>query len=393
MAKKRIKILPAASVGLPAPTLAAKAASLALADRMVAEMSASEMNAIPFSRYMQLALYDPQGGYYAGGGELQGALLGEGGDFTTAPQLSPYFARTVARQIAQVLIAGGFSQVLEFGAGSGVLAQGVLRALSEHGLKPRYQILEVSGALRERQQALLAEFAEQVSWLDALPEHFEGVMLGNEVLDAMPVELVERSFYEPEGFVRLYVGLNDHAFVLQLTEEIMPMPEEAKAIEPPYRTELGLQAQGFIRSVAASLKRGVALFLDYGFPAHEYYHPQRYSGTLMCHYRRQAHADPMVLPGLQDITSHIDFTAIALTAQDAGLKVLGYTSQARFLLNNGILELLPDAEDRMARLTATQQVQMLTGEHEMGELFKVIALGTEDFELAGFSAGDRTHKL
>ena len=348
---------------------------------------------------MEHALYHPQWGYYTGGAHK----FGSGGDFTTAPEMTPLFGHALAAQVAQILRAEGLSAVLEFGAGSGKLAAHLLMALKAAGLTPSYAILDVSGELRARQAATIAELApnsvQQVKWLSALPENFEGVVLANEVLDAMPVKLLCKTEHAWE---ELCVITHDAKLSFS-AQPSKAAPPAAWAAQLPlgYTTEIHLQADGFMATLASWLKRGVALFIDYGFPEAEYYHPQRSNGTLMCHYQHFAHGDALVWPGLQDITSHINFTGIALAAQEAGLEVLGYTSQARFLLNCVLLSLL---ETRTAKAAAgalgeTSAVQKLLAEHEMGELFKVLAVGCNlnpalmDTALLGFSAGDRTHTL
>ncbi len=359
---------------------------------------AASGGSIGFARYMELALYAPGLGYYMAGARK----LGRDGDFVTAPEISPLFGRALARQIAP-LVAGGLSEILEIGAGSGALAADLLLELERLGNPPRrYLILELSADLRSRSRDTLAarapRFLERVAWLNVLPPAFTGVVIGNEVLDAMPVHRVIRSRGDTlEEFVQYdeqadrFVGLAGPA-----THEALRAAGELQLPDDDYRTEIHLRARTFIRSLGAILDRGVALFFDYGYPRHEYYHPQRAQGTLMCHYRHRAHDDPFFLPGLQDITSHIDFSAIARAGADGGLELLGYASQAQFLINCGLTDILAEtpAEDVAAYAPQAAQVHKLLSPAEMGELFKVIALGKGmTGPLRGFERGDKSHTL
>ncbi|WP_455154002.1 class I SAM-dependent methyltransferase [Cupriavidus campinensis] len=357
---------------------------------------------IGFDRYMALALYAPRLGYYSGGAAKFGRDARDGSDFITAPELTPFFARTLARQFAP-LIAMDLPRVLEFGAGTGRLAADLLLGLETEGALPEtYQIVELSGELRVRQQETLAarapHLAGRVQWLDELPAQFEGVIVGNEVLDAMPVRLFARlgGRWHERG-----VALADGKFTFEdrpLADNAIPDALRALPGDHDMVTETHAEAEGFTRAVGAMLTRGAAFFIDYGFPAAEYYHPQRAEGTLMCHYRHHAHPDPFLYPGLQDITAHVNFSGIAEAAVDAGLSVAGLASQARFLMNAGITELLMelDPTDARAFLPHANAVQKLLSEAEMGELFKVIVLtrGLDDaLPLAGFARGDRVHAL
>lgn len=351
---------------------------------------------ISFARWMHEALYAPGLGYYAAGlaklatRDTIHAPEAAVGDFVTAPELSPAFGFTVARQIAQILRHRPHLAVLEFGAGSGQLAHDVLTALAEQNCHPTYYILEVSADLRERQRAHLSAWQSQVQWLDTLPHAFEGVVLANEVLDAMPVHLVgwasdgsvfERGVaWQEQQFVWQDRAAND-ALTRALSAKMPPLPG--------YVTEINLAAQAWVGQVSDWLKCGVALLIDYGFTEREYYHPQRKEGTLMCHIQHRSHANALILPGLQDITAHVDFSAMASAAYDAGLDVMGYTSQARFLLNAGLLDILPGLEPG-----AQTGIDKLISEAQMGELFKVLAIGRGiDIELAGFTRSDRRHQL
>lgn len=355
-----------------------------------------------FDRYMALALYAPRLGYYSGGAAKFGRDARDGSDFITAPELTPFFARTLARQFAP-LIAMDLPRVLEFGAGTGRLAADLLLALETEGALPEtYQIVELSGELRVRQQETLAarapHLAGRVQWLEELPGQFEGVIVGNEVLDAMPVRLFARLNHR---WHERGVALADGKFTFEdrpLADNAVPDALRTLPGDHDIVTETHAEAEGFTRAVGAMLTRGAAFFIDYGFPAAEYYHPQRAEGTLMCHYRHHSHPDPFLYPGLQDITAHVNFSGIAEAAVDAGLSVAGFASQARFLMNAGITELLMalDPTDARAFLPHANAVQKLLSEAEMGELFKVIVLtrGLDDaLPLAGFARGDRVHAL
>lgn len=392
------------TASLPLPPADAQAACDTLTARIGETIDAAG-GWIGFDRYMALALYAPGLGYYSGGSAKFGRDARDGSDFITAPELSPFFARTLARQFAP-LLAQGLPGVMEFGAGTGRLAADLLLGLEQEGQLPQtYAIVELSGELRARQQATLAQraphLADRVTWLDTLPDTFEGVIVGNEVLDAMPVQLYARSGgrWHERGVVRSDDGERAFRFEDRPLAEA-DVPEALRAIPGKHDlvTETHAEAEGFTRAVGAMLARGAAFFIDYGFPAGEYYHPQRAGGTLMCHYRHHAHPDPFLYPGLQDITAHVNFSGIALVAVDAGLTVSGFASQARFLMNAGITELLMalDPSDARAFLPQANAVQKLLSEAEMGELFKVIALtrGLDDSEpMDGFARGDRCHTL
>jgi len=382
-------------MALPEPTADARAHSERLLQHIRTEIGAGG-GWIGFQRYMQLALYAPGLGYYMAGARK----LGRDGDFVTAPEISPLFGQTLARQVAQVLDAG-LQEVIEIGAGSGALAASLLAELEHLGALPdRYLILELSADLRERSRDTLAacvpHLMERVAWLNVLPPACSGVVLGNEVLDAMPVGIVRAT---DAGIEEAGVAVAaDGSLAWAWRPASADLTEAARALQlpPGYMTEIGLVARGFIRSVAETLQRGIALFIDYGFPLREYYHPQRATGTLMCHYRHHAHTDPFFLPGLQDITSHVDFTSIADAGSAAGMELLGYTTQAQFLINCGITDVLArvPAEDAVRYLPLSNQANRLLSPSEMGELFKVIAFG-KGFEapLVGFANGDRSHTL
>jgi SAM-dependent MidA family methyltransferase len=343
---------------------------------------------LPFDAFMHAALYAPGMGYYAHGSQKFGLLPTSGSDFVTAPELSPLFGRCVGAQVAQALQASGTRNVLEFGAGTGALALQIceLLVLINSGLE-HYFIVEVSSSLRQRQQEKLAHLGSRVQWLDALPERIEGVVVGNEVLDAMPVKLLARQqgVWHERG-----VAAHEGGFAWQDRPTDLRPPLEI-AGPHDYLTEIHPQAEAFVRTVAERLVHGAAFLIDYGFPESEYYHPQRHMGTLMCHYQHQADPDPLDKVGLKDITAHVNFSGVALAGQDAGLDVLGYANQGRFLMNCGLLGHM----EQLAPLERAMVAKLAT-EHEMGELFKVLGFGKglgDSFEPLGFSSGDRTHTL
>jgi SAM-dependent MidA family methyltransferase len=339
---------------------------------------------IPFSRFMALALYAPGLGYYASGRTIVGRMPAAGSDFVTAPELSPLFGRALARQLAQALEASGSDELWEFGAGSGALAAELLAALGDR--VRQYSIVELSAPLRERQREATRAFADRIRWLDALPESMAGVVVANEVLDAMPVDLLhfDGATWQARGVVRAEGGA--FAWADRATTARPPLDDGFAAGST---TELHAQARAFVATLADRLARGAIFIVDYGFPEAEYYHPQRSGGTLMCHRGHRADTDPLVDVGLKDITAHLDFSALAVAGQDAGLDVVGYTSQARFLLNCGLGDLLAEVGP-VQRSDALKLIH----EHEMGELFKVLAFakGTT-FVPIGFASGDRRHRL
>ncbi|NJD89567.1 MAG: class I SAM-dependent methyltransferase [Betaproteobacteria bacterium] len=375
---------------LPPPSPEAAAHSHELAER-IATVIGEEGGWIPFSRYMELALYEPGQGYYAAGSRKIGAE----GDFVTAPEISPMFSRCLAMQARQVLDRTG-GDILELGPGTGVLAVDLMAELKAQGaVLPRCRLLETSPELRERQRALVArrlpDEADRFEWIDRLPERIDGLVIANEVLDVVPCALVHRTRGEilERGVVLTEAGL---------AWEDMALPEgdlkrRAAAVIPAgdydYLTEVNLAAEGLVRSVTAALRRGLALFIDYGFSQAEYYHPQRSMGTLRCHYRHRFHNDPFFLPGLQDITAHVDFTAMALAARAADGEVMGYTTQAHFLISCGLAVMVSEADPGMtlSRLKTTSAVNRLISPSEMGELFKVLGIGRGiDPPLQGFQS-------
>ena len=393
---------------LPVPDREALAVSQELSTRIAAEI-ARHGGWLSFARYMEMALYEPGLGYYSNPGQVFGAA----GDFVTAPELTPLFGATLARQVSPWLkdpaLAGSGQVVLEVGGGSGMLAAQLLNALDNVGHhEVRYLILELSAERREHQRQTLKSLApglmDRVGWLETFPESFAGVVVANELLDAMPVQLFEwRADVEAE-LQEMGVTWVDGQFAWAprpadavLTETVTALrnrlgPEGAQW-HSPYRSEVCPAQQAWMRTLADCMTAGVVMLLDYGFAEPEYYHPQRDQGTLMCHYRHRSHADPFLWPGLSDITAHVDFTALARAATAEGFSLVGYTSMAAFLLNAGLLDELADLprEPESFWFAQAQAVQQLISEAEMGELFKVIAFEKNLREAAsvlGFG-GDR----
>lgn len=393
---------------LPVPDREALAISQELSTRIAAEI-ARHSGWLSFARYMEMALYEPGLGYYSNPGQVFGAA----GDFVTAPELTPLFGATLARQVSPWLkdpaLVGSGQVVLEVGGGSGMLAAQLLNALDNVGHhEVRYLILELSAERREHQRQTLKSLApglmDRVGWLDTFPESFAGVVVANELLDAMPVQLFEWQADAEAELQEMGVTWVDGQFAWAprpadavLTETVTALrnrlgPEGAQW-HSPYRSEICPAQQAWMRTLADCMTAGVVMLLDYGFAAPEYYHPQRDQGTLMCHYRHRSHADPFLWPGLSDITAHVDFTALARAATTEGFSLVGYTSMAAFLLNAGLLDELADLprEPESFWFAQAQAVQQLISEAEMGELFKVIAFEKNLREAAsvlGFG-GDR----
>ena len=389
---------------LPAPGQAAAEHSERLRQLIYDDIGANG-GRINFARFMELALYAQGLGYYVAGARK----FGEAGDFVTAPEISPLFSRALARQVKAVLESLGQADVLEAGAGLGTMARDILLELEAQDCLPgNYFIIELSPDLRQRQRQTIEAGAphllDRVMWLDALPQSgFRGVVLGNEVLDAMPVHVVEMT---ASGLAERYVVATDTGFAWQTGELSDPaLAQRYQRLQQEvgedifckgYTTEINLAADAWVTSLADMLEAGLILLIDYGFPQAEYYFEERTGGTIMCHYRHRSHPDPLILVGLQDITAHVDFTAVAHAGANAGLDVAGYTAQAPFLLGNGLTELaqLTPEGDVRQHLDVTQQIKKLTMPSEMGELFKVIALGRElDIPLMGFMFQDRRNRL
>ena len=388
---------------LPVPPQPAREHSDALAG-LIRERIHEGGGRISFERFMEMALYEPGLGYYSAGA----TRFGEAGDFITAPHVSPLFSRCLARQCRQVLAALSGGDILELGAGSGLMAQDLLLELEAlDSLPERYLILETGADLRWRQQELFSSriphLLPRITWLETLPERpLSGVIIANEVVDALPVKRLALH----EGEVReLCVGHDGDGFIWieapcgddRLTTAWERIAADLPAPLPgPYRTEVNLRAAAWMRSIGGILKQGVMLLIDYGYPRHEYYHPQRDRGTLLCHYRHHSHEDPFFYPGLQDITASVDFSALALAAPENELRLAGYTSQAHFLIGCGLAELAASAQNGSGHPdpAVSGQVKRLTLPGEMGERFKAIAF-TRNFTepLMGFQFIDQQDKL
>ena len=379
---------------LPSPDPVANAHSEQLRLHIAREIA--ENGPLTFARYMQLALYTPGLGYYSAGSRKFGAA----GDFVTAPEISSLFSQSVARQCQQILIDLNGGDILELGAGSGRMAADILRELQHISYLPNnYFILEISADLRDRQEKFIKneipELSDRVKWLNRSPSPpFKGVILGNEVIDAMPVH----KFKIDNGIKEVYVNWKNEQFVWEIGEPSSVLKDYIKnlTIDFPegYESEVNLLLKGWIASLADMLQEGLILLIDYGFPRYEYYHTDRDRGTIACHYRHHNHFDPLILTGIQDITAHVDFTAIAEAAASQGLAVEGFTHQAGFLLNCGIATLMPQLEDVAEHYRIAQEIKKLTIPNEMGELFKAIAL-TRNYHqsLLGFVRMNQVERL
>ena len=373
---RRLQQAQRAMTEMPEPDSNAKAHSLQLI-ALIKETLTQHGGAISFHDFMQLALHAPGLGYYSAGSHK----LGKEGDFITAPEISPLFARCLAHALQPLLLSLPDRRILEVGAGSGAMAAGILDELDVLNCLPdSYSILELSADLKQRQADTLQNHSACVDWLDSLPEDFCGIVLANELLDAMPVHRVIWKQGELEEF---YVAWEADRFVWRtgvlssprLQSRFENIIRRQGGLPDGYITEINLAAEDWIYTLATNMQQGMLLLIDYGFARHEFYHPQRTQGTLMCHYRHRAHDDPLLLVGLQDITAHIDFTAMADAAIAANMQVAGYTTQAHFLLGSGLTDLLAQTEgDAAQQLEFANQVKRLTLPQEMGELFKVMAL-------------------
>lgn len=387
---------------LPEPDDLALNSSHRLRRLILEEITAA--GAISFERYMEQALYARGLGYYRAGA----ARFGAGGDFSTAPQMSPLFGQTLARQIAEILGHMGGGEVIELGPGTGHLAADALAELDRLGCLPeRWRMLEVSGALRAEQERNLASccgerLLKRVDWLEELPAAYgNSVWIANEVLDALPVRRFMRT---STGVYELGVRGDGERFVSAQMEADAELREAVNAIESRvgvlpqgYVSEVCTRLPGFIRGITDSLQCGVMLWIDYGYSRREFYLPERSSGTLICNYRHRAHDDPFIYPGLQDITAFVDFTALADALLSSGLELLGFAAQGPFLLGAGLPELVQQdiqSADERRRLTASQAVQRLTHPGDMGEKFKVMAAGRGySGPLSGCRTADRRASL
>ena len=390
-----------ASVELPQPDAEALAVSDKLMEqiRQTIEQSGGR---IPFDRFMELALYAPGLGYYVAGSRK----FGEAGDFITAPEVSPLFAQCLARQARQILLALGGGDILEFGAGSGVLAADMLAELERlDALPENYMILDISPDLQQRQRQTLArkvpDLLQRVSWLDHLPRDFSGLVVANELLDAMPVSRVrcgaeglEECFVEADeqGLKEVFAPAESRGLVKAVSQIITA----TGGLGEGYVSEINLRQASWLSALASLMERGAVMLIDYGYTQTEYYHPQRSTGTLMCHYRHRAHPDPFCWVGLQDITSYVDFSAAAVVGVDSGFTLAGYTTQAHFLLANGLDEMVTasDPNDLAKHMVLVQGVKRLTLPSEMGERFKVLGFTKAMHTgLSGFSLLDLQGRL
>lgn len=382
------------SGALPAPAADARAHSV----RVVAHIRDEIERAggwIPFTRYMELALYAPGLGYYVAGARK----FGDAGDFVTGPELSPLYGAALARQLAAILDASADRDIVEFGAGSGALAASVLAALASLDAQiSRYRILEISPSLRETQRAAIAArvpaMLSRVEWLERMPAQIDGAVVMNEVLDAIAPRLIERR----EGaWLERGVTWRGGAFAWHAQpladSSVEALARERFPAHVDYASEVNPAAKALVSTVGRRLASGALLVIDYGFPGGEYYHPQRSGGTLVGHYRHRVHDDPFLWPGLSDLTSHVDFTAIAEAGERAGLHVAGFATQASFLLGCGILDLLRDvgAPESVEYLRAAGAVQKLLSPAEMGELFKVLLLARSD--VRALALRDQSHRV
>jgi SAM-dependent MidA family methyltransferase len=399
---------PSPSASLPIPDTL----ELARSAELIAVLDKRLNGSMRFDEYMAACLYEPGLGYYSSSSEKFGAQ----GDFVTAPMLSPLFGACLGRQCVQWLVQlqesgnSGSDGLLEFGAGNGMLAAQILLELERSSIHCNYTIIELSADLQMRQRATIAalapHLASNVRWLNEMPKKFKGVILANELLDALPVRLFRfddkrrlferRVSYSNKQFQFISEAADPHfqAAVAVSIARSGSQPDDLSSFESEYPE----QALAWISTVADAMDTGVIVLLDYGFPASEFYHPQRSQGTLNCHYRHYSHADPFYLPGLQDITAHVDFSAIVEAAQAADMALLGYTSQANFLLNLGILDRLAQLVEDPQYPRFSQAVGKLLSEAEMGELFKAVAFAklpadVAEFSSQGFASADRSHRL
>lgn len=369
---------------------------MALPAHLIEKLNESDL---PFVDFMNLALYSPEFGYYCSSLEK----IGQEGDFITAPELSPLFGYTIANQCQQLFKTLENPSILEFGAGSGQLALQILTRLEYLNELPQaYYILELSPHLRLRQQQLLKtkipHLFSRLQWLDRWPEQpLKGLFIANEVLDAMPIH---RFLQEEEDILESFVHLDSNHKLVEIfkpstNQRLLDYIKNRLCLDTfPYCSEVNLFIDGWIAQCAESLNEGLILLFDYGFPRQEYYHPDRNQGTLVCHYQHKVHINPLIHVGEQDITAHVDFTHVAEAAVDANLHVAGFTNQASFLVNNGLLNLLEEITDEKIKINANQAVKKLIEPHEMGELFKVIALSKGiHFDLNGFQYFDKRCRL
>jgi SAM-dependent MidA family methyltransferase len=386
-------------VCLPQPNEAMLVHSHQLLQKIIAEIKRAPECSISFARFMKMALYTPGLGYYSAGC----FKLGNRGDFVTAPEISSLFGRCLAKQCLEILSTLTHPTILELGAGTGKMARDILLELDRQNALPEsYLILEISADLKQRQQTTLqtlsAYIRQRIVWLNQLPlTPINGIILANEVLDALPTH---KFFVSPTGVSELRVGYDENSLVwkkapfrLQAREQIIAdLQQRYFKQAQTYESEINLQLPAWLKSINAVLDQGVILIIDYGFPNHEYYYWQRNMGTLACHYQQHVHFNPLILVGLQDITAHVDFSWLVQHALRLNLNLLGFTSQAAFLLSCGLLEFVEECYDARVLRKLNNQIHYLTSPNEMGELFKVLALGRDHDQwgtLKGFKFQDR----
>ncbi len=380
---------------LPSPDK--EKSNLSLKLKEIISTKIAKTGPISFSDFMNDCLYYPNLGYYKNGL----TIFGKDGDFVTAPEISSLFGYCIANQCQDILSClTGEKTILEFGAGSGKLAADIITQLTKLKCLPtQYLIIEPSAILQKRQQQYLQHrhpnYFENIHWLNSLPkEKITGIIIANEVLDAMPVNIFEYN----DDFREIHVDIQDNNFIFTSVPMTNPLLREELnnkdlTFPNPYRSEINLHINGWVKSLSGCLEKGAALLIDYGYPEKEYYHPDRNQGTLMCHYCQRSHSNPLILPGIQDITAHVDFTAIANAAVENEFHIAGYCTQEAFLMSCGILEENNNlsSEEQYQR---AQEIKYLTLPSEMGELFKVIALTKKlDQELIGFQVQNSLEKL
>lgn len=395
--------MPLTNIELPQPSLEAIEHSLRL-QKLIIEQINNAGGILSFAEFMRLALYAPGLGYYSAGAQKFGAA----GDFVTAPEISTLFGKAIAKQCQEIFFITKENVLFELGAGSGTLAATLLLELENlSSLPDRYLILEVSAELRQRQQETLKQkcphLLSRTEWLESWPATaFNGVIIANEVLDAMPVH---RFYLNNNSIMEYYVTVQDNQFNWQLNKpssellsnSIQHLQQHNLSDINDYTSEININIPPWITDLRKCLRQGLILLIDYGFPRAEYYLADRKQGTLMCHYRHRAHDNPFFWPGLQDITSHVDFTYVVEAAMNSGLSITGYTSQASFLLGCGIIDSFQEAmsnADPIEQFNLQQQLKQLTLPTEMGEIIKVIGLTSDiNTPLRGFSWQDRRHSL
>lgn len=387
---------------LPQPLIKAQERSFALQEIIRSKINEQADRLISFADYMKIALYHPKLGYYCS----PDFALGKTGDFTTAPEISSLFGSCLAKQLAQVMTDNHLQVIYELGAGSGKLALDILTELHRlEKLPQHYFIYEISLALREKQQLYLRthcpQWFDRITWLDVFPSSYSGIVIANEVLDALPVSCFEVS---ADNVAERCVGLENNEFVWRLNSTKTPAllfeaekMRENYELYSGYRSEINLQLNDFLESIAGNLVKGVIFFIDYGYGENEYYHPQRSKGTLTCFYQHYKHDNPLLWPGLQDITAHVNFTRVIDIAYDLHCSLAGFTTQASFLFSCGLMDFAAEQSSNKSEsdvFVINQAIKILTMPTEMGERIKVMALSKEiNLPLMGFTMQDRRREL